>query len=93
MLYACSSAIMSVATSHTADHCQVPMCKSTWVSQFGYYEFASKAWVCEWDYDKQEGVSHRGLAIYIKRYLKRQKKKYGNSNIFTMQKYNLQKIL
>jgi hypothetical protein len=39
-------------------------------------------------------VSHFGLfAIYIKKYILRQKKKknYGNSNIyFTMQKYNLQ---
>ncbi len=39
-------------------------------------------------------MSHFGLfAIYIKKYILRQKKKknYGNSNIyFTMQKYNLQ---
>jgi len=35
-------------------------------------------------------MSHCGLAIYIKKYLK-EKKNYENSNIETMQKYNLQK--
>jgi hypothetical protein len=45
----------------------------------------------KWEF-KTRGVSHSGLAIYIKRYLKAkeeiQKRKY-----FTTQKYNLQKIL
>jgi hypothetical protein len=35
--------------------------------------------ICEYEL-KQRGVSHRGLAIYIKKYLK-QKKIYRNSNI------------
>jgi len=30
---------------------------------------------------KQEGMSHYGLAIYIKKYLKAQEDYYGNSNI------------
>jgi hypothetical protein len=30
---------------------------------------------------KTRGLSHYGLAIYIKKYVKRQKKNYGNSNI------------
>jgi hypothetical protein len=40
------------------------------------------------------GVSHWGLAIYIKKvHILGQKKNYENSNISPMQKYNLQKIL
>jgi hypothetical protein len=38
------------------------------------------------------GVSHRGLAIYILNYLKA-KKELWKLKYFTMQKYNLQKIL
>jgi hypothetical protein len=39
-------------------------------------------------------VSHRGLAIYIKKYLQAKRRRiYGNSIFFTMPKYNLQKIL
>jgi hypothetical protein len=39
------------------------------------------------------GVSHCGLAIYVKILSLRQKKKnYGNSNISPYKKYNLQKI-
>jgi hypothetical protein len=30
---------------------------------------------------KTRGVSHSGLAIYIKKYLKAKRKNYGNSNI------------
>jgi len=40
---------------------------------------------------KTRGVSHCGLAIYIKKYLKTQKKKEGKFKYFTMQKYNLQR--
>jgi hypothetical protein len=36
-------------------------------------------------------VSHWDLAIYIKKDILRQKKNYGNSNNFTMPKYNLAK--
>jgi hypothetical protein len=36
------------------------------------------------------GVSHHGLAIYIKKYLKA-KEELWKSKYFTMQKYNLQK--
>jgi hypothetical protein len=39
------------------------------------------------------GVSHCGITIYIKKSIWRQKKNYGNSKYFTMQKYNLLKIL
>jgi hypothetical protein len=39
---------------------------------------------------KQGGVSHCGLSIYIKSYLKA-KKELQKLNYFTMQKYNLQK--
>jgi hypothetical protein len=40
------------------------------------------------------GVSHCGLAIYIKKYLKaKEELNYGNSNISPCQKYNLQNIL
>jgi hypothetical protein len=38
------------------------------------------------------GVSHRGLAIYIKKYLKA-KEELQKLKYFTMQTYNLQKIL
>jgi hypothetical protein len=38
------------------------------------------------------GVSHCGLAIYIKKYLKA-KEDLWKLKYFTMQKYNLQKIL
>jgi len=34
---------------------------------------------------KTRGVSQCGIAIYIKKSILRQKKNYGNSNIFTMQ--------
>jgi hypothetical protein len=37
-----------------------------------------------------QGVCHNVSLPFT---LKRQKKNYGNSNIFTMQKYNFQKIL
>jgi hypothetical protein len=40
---------------------------------------------------EQGGVSHNGLAIYIKKGSSRQKKNYGNSKYFNMQIYNLQK--
>jgi hypothetical protein len=39
---------------------------------------------------KTRGVSHCGLAIYIKKYLKA-KKELWKSKYFTIQKYNLQK--
>jgi len=38
------------------------------------------------------GVSHCGLAIYIKKYLKA-KEELWKLKYFTMQKYNLQKII
>jgi hypothetical protein len=38
------------------------------------------------------GVSHYGLAIYIKKYIKA-KEELWKFKYFTMQKYNLQKIL
>jgi hypothetical protein len=38
------------------------------------------------------GVSHYGLAIYVKNYLKAKKKKW-KLEYFTMPKYNFQKIL
>jgi hypothetical protein len=38
------------------------------------------------------GVSHCGLAIYIKKYLKA-KEELWKLKYFTLQKYNLQKIL
>jgi hypothetical protein len=41
---------------------------------------------------KTRGVSHCGLAIYIKKYLKAEEKLW-KLKYFTMQKYNLQKIL
>jgi hypothetical protein len=44
------------------------------------------------DYGKTRGVSHCGLAIYIKKYLKA-KEELWKLKYFTMQKYNLQKIL
>jgi len=39
------------------------------------------------------GVSHCGLAIYILKYLKAKEELWKLLNYFTMQKYNLQKIL
>jgi hypothetical protein len=41
---------------------------------------------------KTRGVSHRGLALYIKKYL-HPKEELWKLKYFTMQKYNLQKIL
>jgi hypothetical protein len=41
---------------------------------------------------KTRGVSHCDLAIYIKKYLKA-KEELWKLKYFTMQKYNLQKIL
>jgi hypothetical protein len=41
---------------------------------------------------KQGGVSHFGLAIYIKKYVKA-KEELRKLKYFTMQTYNLQKIL
>jgi len=41
---------------------------------------------------KIRGVSHYGLAIYIKKYLKA-KEELWKLKYFTMQKYNPQKIL
>jgi hypothetical protein len=40
-----------------------------------------------------QGVCHTVSLPFTFKSILRQKKKYGNSNIFTMQKYNLQKIL
>jgi hypothetical protein len=42
---------------------------------------------------KQRGVSHCGLAIYIKQYPPEAKEQLWKLKYFTMQKYNLQKIL
>jgi hypothetical protein len=42
---------------------------------------------------KQGGVSHRGLAIHIKKHLKAKKEELWKLKYFTMQKYNLQKNL
>jgi hypothetical protein len=42
---------------------------------------------------QQGGMSHSGLAIYIKKCILRQKKNYENANISACKKYNLQKIL
>jgi hypothetical protein len=39
------------------------------------------------------GVSHCGLAIYMKKYLKAKEEELWKLKYFTMQKYNLQKIL
>jgi hypothetical protein len=41
---------------------------------------------------KQRGVSHYGLAIYFKEYLEA-KEEWLKPKYFTMQKYNLQKII
>jgi hypothetical protein len=41
-------------------------------------------------YDKNQGVSHCGLVIYIKKYLKA-KEELGQRKYLTMQKYNLQR--
>jgi hypothetical protein len=40
---------------------------------------------------KRRGVSHCGLAIYIKKYLKAKEEELWKLKYFTMQKYNLQK--
>jgi hypothetical protein len=42
--------------------------------------------------NEQRGVSHCGLAVYIKKYLKA-KEELWKLKYFNMQKYNLQKIL
>jgi hypothetical protein len=39
------------------------------------------------------GVSHYGLAIYIKKYLKAKEEELWKLKYFTMQEYNLPKIL
>jgi hypothetical protein len=39
------------------------------------------------------GVSHHGLAIYIKKYLNLAKEELWELKYFTMQKYHLPKIL
>jgi hypothetical protein len=44
------------------------------------------------NFAKTRGVSHCGLAIYIKSYLKA-KEEFWKLKYFTMQKYNLQKTL
>jgi hypothetical protein len=49
----------------------------------------SRSWVTP---SVTRGVSHCGLAIYIKNYLKA-KEELWKLKYFTMQKYNLQKIL
>jgi hypothetical protein len=50
--------------------------------------------VCGWQtYFQTRGVSHCGLAIYIKKYLKKAKEDLWKLNYFTMPKYNLPKIL
>jgi hypothetical protein len=41
---------------------------------------------------KTRGVSHCGLAIYIKNYFKAKEENLWKFKYFTMQKYNLQKI-
>jgi hypothetical protein len=38
------------------------------------------------------GMSHFGLTIYIKKYLKAKEEELSKLKYFTMQKYNLQKI-
>jgi hypothetical protein len=40
---------------------------------------------------KTRGVSHSGLAMHIKKYLKEAKEELWKLKYFTMQKYNLQK--
>jgi hypothetical protein len=42
-------------------------------------------------HNKQGGVSHCGLAIYTKKYLKAKEELWKLKYNFTMQKYNLQK--
>jgi hypothetical protein len=42
---------------------------------------------------RTRGVSHYGLAIYIKKYLKAKEEELWKLKYFTMKKYNLQKIL
>jgi hypothetical protein len=46
----------------------------------------------EWKLKQTRGVSHCGLANYIKRYLNA-KEELRKLKYFTMQKYNVQKIL
>jgi hypothetical protein len=52
-----------------------------------------------WDIDNlvhtqgTRGVSHCGLTIYIKKYLKAKEEELWKLKYFTMQKYNLQKNL
>jgi hypothetical protein len=43
--------------------------------------------------NKTRGVSRCGLAIYIKRYLKAKEELLKLLKYFTMEKYNLQKLL
>jgi hypothetical protein len=43
--------------------------------------------------NKTRGVSHCGLAIYMKKYLKAKEEELWKLKYFTMQKYNLQKFL
>jgi hypothetical protein len=49
-------------------------------------------WSGRSQHDKTRGVSHCGLAIYIKKHLKA-KEEFWKLKYFTMQKYNLQNIL
>jgi hypothetical protein len=44
-------------------------------------------------HNKTRGVPHWGLAIHIKKYLKAKEEEFWKLKYFTMQKYNLQKIL
>jgi hypothetical protein len=43
------------------------------------------------DINRTRGVSHCGLAIYIKKYLKAEEEELWKLKYFTMQNYNLQK--
>ncbi len=51
-----------------------------------------RIFICKISPLKTRGLSHRGLAIYSKKYLKA-KEELWKLKYFTMQKYNLQKIL
>ncbi len=54
----------------------------------------AQAKLASYNTNKQGGVSHCGLAIYIKKYLKAKEEELWKLKYFTMQKYiNLQKIL
>jgi hypothetical protein len=56
-------------------------------------EYIANYWGYLWHSNTTtRGVSHCGLAIYIKKYLKA-KEELWKLKYFTMQKYNLQKIL